>query len=122
MDQRTPLVAIVDDDPSVCRGLSRLVGSLGCPTVVFQSGEGLRAGCASMRPDHVLVDLHMPGLRGPALISALKDRNPSLRITVMTGLDQPGAREACLGAGAVGYVLKPLSARDLSRILGLASA
>ena len=35
----------------------------------------------------------------------------------MTGLDRPGAREACLEAGAAAYILKPVGREDLSRLL-----
>jgi CheY-like chemotaxis protein len=42
-------------------------------------------------------------------------------VIVMTGLDQPGARAACLAAGAEDYLLKPVSRADLERLIGDAS-
>lgn len=119
MTSADPLVAIVDDDPGVCRAMARLVRSLGFEVRVYASGEALVADVAAAPPDRVLLDLHLPGLRGPELIAALAARGvaPS-RIVVMTGLDRPGAREACLHAGVAGYATKPVPLADIERFLG----
>lgn len=116
MSSAAPLVAIVDDDPGVCRALARLVRSLGFEAAVFASGEDLVAAVEAAPPDHVLLDLHLPGLRGVELLAALHRRGvaPS-RVVVMTGLDRPGAREACLGAGAAAYATKPIDLADIAR-------
>lgn len=112
------LVAIVDDDPSVCRALARLVRSLGFEASAYGSGEALLAAAAAgAAPDDVLLDLHLPGLRGPRLLAALRGLSVTARIVVMTGLDRPGAREACLDAGATAYIAKPIRRDDLSRLL-----
>lgn len=65
----------------------------------------------------MLLDLHLPGLHGPEVIAALRSRGIDARVVVMTGLDQPGAREACLAAGAATYVTKPICRDDLAKIL-----
>lgn len=118
MDAEKRLVAIVDDDPSVCRALARLVRSLGFDAVTYASGEALLAGAAATPPDDVLLDLHLPGLRGPDLLAALRNLRVAACIVVMTGLDRPGSREACLGAGAAAYVTKPVRREDLRCLLG----
>ena len=112
------LVAIVDDDPSVCRALARLARALGFDARAYPSGEALLAEVAAgAAPDDVLLDLHLPGLRGPRLLAALRALPVAAQVVVMTGLDRPGAREACLEAGAAAYILKPVGREDLSRLL-----
>jgi FixJ family two-component response regulator len=118
MDAQKRLVAIVDDDPSVCRALARVVRSLGFEAETYGSGEALLAGARARAPDQVLLDLHLPGLRGAALLEALHDLHVAARVVVMTGLDGPGSRDACLGAGAAAYVIKPVSREDLAELLG----
>lgn len=118
MDAAKRLVAIVDDDPGVCRALARVVRSLGFDVETYSSGESLLADVGARAPDRVLLDLHLPGLCGPALLAALRDRHGAARIVVMTGLDRPGSREACLDAGAAAYVTKPLLREDLAGLLG----
>ncbi|MFO1144973.1 MAG: response regulator [Amaricoccus sp.] len=120
MDAGKRLVAIVDDDPSVCRALARLVRALGFEADTYDSGEALLSGAGARPPDEVLLDLHLPGLRGPALLAALRDRRIAARVVVMTGLDRPGSREACLDAGAAAYITKPIRREELAGLLGRA--
>lgn len=117
MEADSSLVAIIDDDPGVCRALARVVRSLGYDTAIYLSGEDFLDRYDTTVPNHVLLDLHLPGLRGAELILALLHRNDAARIVVMTGLDQPGAREKCLDAGAVAYIAKPVHRSDLARLL-----
>lgn len=118
MDPEKRLVAIVDDDPSVCRALARLVRSLGFAAETYASGEALLRGLIAAPPDEILLDLHLPGLRGPALLRVMRERRVEARVVMMTGLDRPGVREACLGAGAVAYLLKPVRRDELAGLLG----
>ena len=118
MTASTRLVAIVDDDAGVCRALSRLVRAIGFDAVTYATGEALLAGAMAAPPDEVLLDLHLPGLRGAELITALRAHRIDARILVMTGLDRPGARQACLAAGAVAYMTKPIQRDALAALLG----
>lgn len=118
MDAEKRLVAIVDDDPSVCRALARVVRSLGFEVETYGSGEALLTAASAREPDQVLLDLHLPGLRGAALLAALRDLDVAARVVVMTGFDRPGSREACLGAGAAAYITKPVRREDLAGLLG----
>jgi FixJ family two-component response regulator len=118
MDTSRRHLAIVDDDPSVCRAMARLAKSLGWETSAHDSGQVLLDSMASERPSHVLLDLHLPGLHGPQLIAALCNGSEPPRVIVMTGFDRPGARAACLAAGAEEYLLKPVSRAALERLIG----
>lgn len=118
MDKAKRRVAIVDDDPGVCRAMARLATSLGWEASVHASGEALLDAIASERPSHVVLDLHLPGLQGPSLIAALCEGSAPPRVIVMTGFDRPGARAACLAAGAAAYLLKPVSRADLEHLIG----
>jgi FixJ family two-component response regulator len=118
MDKDTEPVVIVDDDPGVLRALSRLLLSMGMRTVTFDSGDALLAASLPAAPMAVLLDLHMPGLRGGALVREIRRQWPEVRIIVMTGHDRPGAMEDVIGAGAWVYILKPISGEDVVTLLG----
>ena len=117
MDEDRDPVVIVDDDPGVLRALSRLVLSLGMRTKTFDSGEALLSASLPGAPTAVLLDLHMPGLRGGALVRAIRQRWPEVRIIVMTGHDRPGSMEEVIGAGASAYILKPIHGEDVATLL-----
>jgi FixJ family two-component response regulator len=110
-------VVIVDDDPEVLRALSRLLHSMDIDTAAFSSGDALLVAPLPSPPASVLLDLHMPGLRGGALVRAILRRWPGTRIIVMTGHDRPGSMEEVLGAGASAYITKPVEAEDVATLL-----
>jgi len=61
------IVAVVDDDESVCRALKRLLHSVGIAAETFSSGEeflGTLSSTASCRPACVILDFQMPGING----------------------------------------------------------
>jgi FixJ family two-component response regulator len=117
MEDLPRLVAIVDDDPAVCRALARLVRACGHGALSFDSGRALLCTSGPACPTDVLLDLHMPGLGGPPLIACIRTRWPRARIVMMSGLETPGSAKACLAAGAVLFLRKPILPCDLDRIL-----
>ncbi len=110
-------IAIIEDDESVSRALARVVRSLGYEVGLFPSGEAFLRAEPERAPAAMLLDLHLPGLQGAPLIARLRALAPGARIIVMTGRDSPGAREACLAAGAAAYVRKPMPRATLDALL-----
>ena len=117
MNGASRLVAVVDDDPGVSRSLRRLLRALGHEVRSFPSGNALLYGSGPEPPTDILLDLHMPGQSGPALVSRIRARWPEVRIHVMSGLETPGAAEACLAAGAGRFLRKPIHPSDLEGFL-----
>jgi FixJ family two-component response regulator len=103
------IVAIVDDDAGVLRALSRLVRSLGYEPVAFHSGEALLDAVDAQTPAFAILDQHLPGQTGLDTLSKLAQSIPPIPAAIITGLDEPGLRARCLAAGAVAYILKPVS-------------
>jgi FixJ family two-component response regulator len=102
-------IAIVDDDPGVLRALGRLVRTLGYETIAYGSGEALLSDLGQTVPACAILDQHLPGLTGLEILTELARATPPVAAVLITGLDEPGLRERCLVAGAVAYVLKPVS-------------
>jgi len=117
MNEASRVVAIVDDDPAVGRALRRLVRALGHEAHAFPSGNALLHGSGPEPPTDILLDLHMPGQSGPPLVSRIRALWPEARIIVMSGLETPGAAEACVAAGATQFLRKPIHPADLDRFL-----
>jgi FixJ family two-component response regulator len=117
MDQPSHFVAVVDDDPGVCKALCRLVRAFGHEARAFGSGNALLYGIGPRPPSDVLLDLHMPGIGGPPLIARIRARWPDVRILVMSGLETPGAADACLAAGATCFFRKPIQPWDIENFL-----
>ena len=69
------------------------------------------------RPDVVLIDVHMPGGGGLAVIGALTETNPDIKFLALSVSDAAEDVIALIRAGARGYVTKTISADDLAEAI-----
>jgi FixJ family two-component response regulator len=112
------MIAIVDDDASVCRALKRLIRSLGMDAETFGSGESFLDSAAAQPPaqaDCLILDLQMPGMSGLEVQARLAES--SLPIIFVTAHDEAGARELALQSGAVAFLRKPFDDEALIKII-----
>jgi FixJ family two-component response regulator len=103
-----PLLAIVDDDADVRIALVRLVSSAGCAVDSFATGAEFLMSIEHRVPDCVVLDLHMPGMSGFEVQSALARANPGLPVVVITGHETVESRNRALALGARAYLAKPV--------------
>lgn len=99
---------LIDDHPLLRRGLAELFEASGEFRVVgsVSSGsEGVELA-RGLKPDMVLLDLHMPGLDGLGTLDAIKRGQPECRVMVLTASAARDDLLAALRAGADGYLLK----------------
>ena len=106
-------VLVIDDEPAIVRFLQRALESSGYGVHSATDGaEGLRIA-AEQKPDLVVLDLAMPGLSGAAVLAALMAQDPSLRVIVVSAMDDVEGRVRCLDAGAVDFIGKPFAVAEL---------
>jgi FixJ family two-component response regulator len=112
MSESKLLIAIVDDDQSVCRALKRLVRSLGMNAETFASGQeflDLLEAMPSFHVDCVVVDVQMPGLNGLEVQERLARSGNPLPVIFITAHDEIGVRQKALAGGAVAFLRKPFN-------------
>lgn len=110
---------LVADDHSLFRdGIVSLLEAAGF-TVVGQVGDGFAAAAAArqLRPDLVLLDIHMPGQTGLEALRQIKAELPDLPVVMLTVSDEDADLFAAIQAGAQGYLLKSLNATEFLEIL-----
>jgi FixJ family two-component response regulator len=115
-----PLIAIVDDDESVCRALRRLVRSMGMDGEAFSSGReflDLVEAMPSFRPDCLILDVQMPEINGLAIQSRLAEIGNKVSVIFITAHDEVGIREKALSSGAVAFLRKPFGDELLVKTL-----
>lgn len=116
MDARRPVrVMIVDDHTLFRRGLIALLAGDRRIEVV---GDAPDAGAALKRakelaPDVVLLDNHLPGVRGVDALPALRETVPGARILMLTVSEDASDLAAALRGGACGYLLKTMEGEAL---------
>jgi FixJ family two-component response regulator len=107
------MVFVVDDDPSVCKALKRLLSSSGFAVETFGSAEEvLKSGRCGV-PDVLVIDVRMPGMTGLELQRQLVVRGVEASIIFITAHEDAQARIAALAAGAAGFLQKPFDERTL---------
>jgi FixJ family two-component response regulator len=107
------LVFAIDDDPSVRKGLARLLRSAGYKSEIFESAYGFLARPPYSGPSCVIVDVQMPGLNGIELQQDLIQRRREEQLVFITGHgDIPMCAQA-MKAGAVDFLRKPFRADEL---------
>jgi FixJ family two-component response regulator len=108
-----PVIAVVDDEESVCKAVVRVLRAAGLPARGYSSGHQFLKSWHFDRPDCLVLDLQMPELSGIEIQRALKTAGAQFPIIIITAHDAPHLREECLAAGAASYLCKPLDVRDL---------
>ena len=99
------IVFIVDDDPSMCEALTRLLGTVGLKTQAFETAQELLRTTRPDTPSCLVLDVRLPGLSGLELQRELAD--VGIPIIFITGHgDIPMSVEA-MKAGAVEFLTKP---------------
>ena len=100
-------IVVVDDEESVRVGLGRMLRWTGMQVETFGSGEEFLA--SSLRPDCVVLDLHMPGMSGIEGIRRIKHALPDIETLVFSVFDDNEKVFDAICAGASGYLLKTSS-------------
>ena len=108
-------VLVVDDQALFREALVTLLGARPEVEVAGEAGDGRQAleRTAELQPDVVLMDLHMPVLDGIAATRRLRVEQPGVRVLALTTFDDDEDVFAALRAGALGYLLKDVSADRL---------
>ena len=122
-NKANPLIAIVDDDESVCRALKRLLRSLGMTAETYSSSVefvDLIEALPSFQPDCVVLDLQMPGLSGVEVQTHIRRTRGAVPIIFITAHDDRIARERALSGGAMAFLRKPFTDALLIRTLDAA--
>jgi FixJ family two-component response regulator len=107
------LISVVDDDHSIRESLKGLLESLGFGVETFSCGQAfLESECLS-RTDCLILDVRMPGMRGPDLQGELIRRGSAIPIVFITAHGDEDIRPRVLADGAVDCLLKPFTEEAL---------
>jgi FixJ family two-component response regulator len=115
-------VAVVDDEESVRKALSRLLRSAEIDAHVFPSGEGFIAALPNLIIDCVVLDLHMPKINGFEVLAHLARLDRWVPVIVITGHDTPETRNRVFVEGVSAYLLKPVDDTKLLQAIDAAVA
>jgi NarL family two-component system response regulator LiaR len=109
-------IMLVDDHAMVRRGLATFLKVFSDMQLVgeAESGEAAIQLCAEILPDVILMDMAMPLMDGATATRAIRQKFPHVQIIALTSFKEGKIIKNALEAGAIGYLLKDISADDLA--------
>jgi two-component system response regulator RegA len=109
---------LVDDDAVFAEVLARAMVKRGFEVETTQGFADALAAIGQGQHDFAVVDLKMPGGSGLTLVERLKQRNPRIRIVVLTGFASVATAVEAIKLGAIHYLSKPADADEIVAAFG----
>ncbi len=125
MTEIDPIRLLIVDDHAVMRtGLKLFLMAFDDLDLVGEAANGEEAVhlCNRVHPDVVLMDLAMPGMDGATATRAIRRQYPDIQVIVLTNFQDIDLVQQALQAGAIGYLLKNVSAYELATAIRAAHA
>src|SRR5512140_3174685 len=109
-------VMVVDDHSVVRSGLKTFLSVIPDFELVGEAGGGEEAlvRCGLLKPDVVLMDLMMPGMDGVTATRNIREKFPEVKVLALTSFEEDKLVQDALRAGAIGYLMKTVTARELA--------
>jgi NarL family two-component system response regulator LiaR len=117
-------VLLVDDHAVVRSGLGAFLLAFDDLDLVGEASSGEEAVrlCDRLQPDVILMDLVMPGMDGAQATRTIRQKHPSIQVIALTSFKEKELVEGVMEAGAIGYLLKNVSADELAEAIREAHA
>jgi two-component system, NarL family, response regulator LiaR len=117
-------VMLVDDHTMVRRGLATFLKVFDDLELAGEAENGQDAIqlCAKLLPDVILMDMVMPDMNGATATRAIRQQFPEVQVIALTSFKEEELVKSALEAGAIGYLLKDVSADELVRAIRSAHA
>jgi FixJ family two-component response regulator len=107
------LISVVDDDESIRRTTTLLIGSFGFRAAAFESAESFLKSSELHDTSCLIVDVQMPGMNGLLLQSHLAAVGYDIPIIFITAYENKASRDQAMQAGAVAFLGKPFNDEEL---------
>jgi two-component system response regulator TtrR len=122
MADATGGVVLVDDDMGIKQAMERVLSAAGFAVTSFDSAEDALNDRTTFDAGCLVLDIHLPGISGFELFDRLIAVGRKRPVVFITGRDDPLHSLRAEKLGAIGYLVKPFSGRDLSALVGQALA
>ena len=106
---------VVDDENEICEFLKAFFEERDFEVRTATSGESAMQEIEKAKPQVVLLDVHMPGMDGMAVLRQVKQKYPKVKVIMVTALETQDKIEEAMRFGADNYITKPLSLEYLEK-------
>jgi FixJ family two-component response regulator len=113
MNDERPIVFVIDDDPSVRRGVEDLLRSVGLEVESFASSHEFLAFKRPEVPGCIVLDIRLPGTSGMEFQRILAESNIRLPVIFISGHGDIPMSVRAMKSGAIEFLTKPLKEQEL---------
>ena len=106
---------VVDDETEICDFLKAFFEERSFEVRTATSGEAAIRAVGEIRPQLVLLDIHMPGMDGIDVLRQIKEKCPKTKVIMVTAIETREKIEEAMRWGADNYITKPLSLEYLEK-------
>jgi two-component system alkaline phosphatase synthesis response regulator PhoP len=106
-------ILVIEDDPSILRGLQLNLGMEGYLVRSANDGETGLVLARSEKPDLVVVDVMLPRIGGLDVVREIRREDPDLPVLILSAKGQESDKVAGLALGADDYMVKPFGLKEL---------
>jgi len=103
---RVTCVAVVDEDESLCRSVSRLLRAAGIDSATYLSAEDYLRDPDRLRFDCLILDIQLGGMSGLELQERLAEGGSTMPVIFLTAHDEPALRERARRIGCAAFLGK----------------
>ncbi len=110
-------ICLVDDDPSVCKAVRRLLESAGFQVQAFPEPDPFLKYLEINSVPVAVLDIWMERMTGMELLAHLCAKSPQTRVIFITGHEDHAAEATVKQAGAFGFLIKPFDDREFLALI-----
>src|SRR3989304_5435284 len=111
---------LVDDDDTFRKVMSKEFSALGYQVALAATGEEALESLRKNSFDVALLDIRMPGMGGLTALEAIKERDPTCEVVMLTGYGTLDDAVKAMKLGAYDYVTKPCPLDELEALIAKA--
>lgn len=108
---------VVDDEQTICWGLTRLGESIGHEVITASSAEQALHVVEQSEPDVIVLDVRLPGMDGLSALDKFRQRLGDVPVVVITAYGDLNTAVKAIGGGAFEYIVKPFDLKQMEQVL-----
>ena len=108
---------IVDDEPDICEFARNFFKKRQIEVFIASGGRQALDLIAKENPDLILLDIRMEEMTGIEVLRELRKSNPSVKVIMVSGVEDEGTIKEANDLGVIGYIHKPFILEELEKIV-----
>ncbi|MBI5409071.1 MAG: response regulator [Nitrospirae bacterium] len=108
---------IIDDEPIVGKRLKRLLEKDGYNVEAFTGGTPALEALEKQHFDIIITDLMMGRIDGMKVLETAKNKNPDIKVIIITGFGKKETADEALNKGAFDFIIKPFKFEELHKVV-----